>query len=65
MVVFCFVLVLSSIGIVGEYIFFVIILVVFCKVMCLDVMIVVGMIVVGYGIGYGVLVFNLFIVLIV
>ncbi|MFC3033046.1 YfcC family protein [Pseudoalteromonas fenneropenaei] len=64
MVVFCFALASSSIGTAGEYIPFVIILVALCKAMRLDAMTAVGMIVAGYGIGYGVSAFNPFTVLI-
>ena len=64
MVVFCFALASSTIGTAGEYIPFVIILVALCKAMRLDAMTAVGMIVAGYGIGYGVSAFNPFTVLI-
>lgn len=64
MVVFCFALASSSIGTAGEYIPFVLILVALCKAMRLDAMTAVGMIVAGYGIGYGVSAFNPFTVLI-
>jgi uncharacterized ion transporter superfamily protein YfcC len=64
MVVFCFALASSAIGTAGEYIPFVLILVALCKAMRLDAMTAVGMIVAGYGIGYGVSAFNPFTVLI-
>ncbi|MBQ4838519.1 MULTISPECIES: YfcC family protein [Pseudoalteromonas] len=64
MVVFCFALASSTIGTAGEYIPFVLILVALCKAMKLDAMTAVGMIVAGYGIGYGVSAFNPFTVLI-
>ena len=64
MVVFCFAMASSSIGTAGEYIPFVLILVALCKAMKLDAMTAVGMIVAGYGIGYGVSAFNPFTVLI-
>ncbi|CCQ12591.1 Arginine/ornithine antiporter ArcD [Pseudoalteromonas luteoviolacea B = ATCC 29581] len=64
MVVFCFAIASSTIGTAGEYIPFVIILVALCKAMKLDAMTAVGMIVAGYGIGYGVSAFNPFTVLI-
>ncbi|AOT08287.1 YfcC family protein [Pseudoalteromonas luteoviolacea] len=64
MVVFCFALASSTIGTAGEYIPFVLILVALCKAMRLDAMTAVGMIVAGYGIGYGVSAFNPFTVLI-
>lgn len=64
MVVFCFAIASSSIGTAGEYIPFVIILVALCKAMKLDAMTAVGMVVAGYGIGYGVSAFNPFTVLI-
>ncbi|MCF2858747.1 TIGR00366 family protein [Pseudoalteromonas sp. SMS1] len=64
MVVFSFALASSTIGTAGEYIPFVLILVALCKAMKLDAMTAVGMIVAGYGIGYGVSAFNPFTVLI-
>ncbi|GGO69847.1 YfcC family protein [Bowmanella pacifica] len=64
MVVFCFALASGAIGTAGEYIPFVLILVALCKAMRLDAMTAVGMIVAGYGIGYGVSAFNPFTVLI-
>ncbi|GAA5191141.1 YfcC family protein [Ferrimonas gelatinilytica] len=63
-VVFVFAMASSSIGTAGEYIPFVLILVALCKAMKLDAMTAVGMIVAGYGIGYGVSAFNPFTVLI-
>ena len=64
MVVFCFAIASSTIGTAGEYIPFVLILVALCKAMKLDAMTAVGMIIAGYGIGYGVSAFNPFTVLI-
>lgn len=64
MVVFCFAMASGAIGTAGEYIPFVLILVALCKAMRLDAMTAVGMIVAGYGIGYGVSAFNPFTVLI-
>ncbi|WP_102795243.1 YfcC family protein [Bowmanella denitrificans] len=64
MVVFCFALASGAIGTAGEYIPFVLILVALCKAMRLDAMTAVGMIIAGYGIGYGVSAFNPFTVLI-
>lgn len=64
MVVFCFAIASSAIGTAGEYIPFVLILVALCKAMKLDAMTAVGMIIAGYGIGYGVSAFNPFTVLI-
>ncbi|ALT00366.1 YfcC family protein [Lacimicrobium alkaliphilum] len=63
-VVFAFALASGAIGTAGEYIPFVLILVGLCKAMRLDAMTAVGMIVAGYGIGYGVSAFNPFTVLI-
>ena len=63
-VVFFFAMASSAIGTAGEYIPFVLILVALCKAMRLDAMTAVGMIVAGYGIGYGVSAFNPFTVLI-
>ncbi len=63
-VVFCFALASGTIGTAGEYIPFVLILVALCKAMRLDAMTAAGMIVAGYGIGYGVSAFNPFTVLI-
>ena len=64
MVVFVFALASGAIGTAGEYIPFVLILVGLCKAMRLDAMTAVGMIVAGYGIGYGVSAFNPFTVMI-
>ncbi|MFC3123128.1 YfcC family protein [Agaribacter flavus] len=64
MVIFCFALASGAIGTAGEYIPFVLILVGLCKAMRLDAMTAVGMVVVGYGIGYGVSAFNPFTVMI-
>lgn len=64
MVVFCFALASGAIGTAGEYIPFVLILVGLCKAMRLDAMTAVGMIVTGYGIGYGVSAFNPFTVMV-
>ena len=57
MVVFCFAMASGAIGMAGEYIPFVLILVGLCKAMKLDAMTAVGMVVTGYGIGYGVSVY--------
>ncbi len=64
MVIFCFALASGAIGTAGEYIPFVLILVGLCKAMRLDAMTAVGIVVVGYGIGYGVSAFNPFTVMI-
>ncbi|MCG7560980.1 MULTISPECIES: TIGR00366 family protein [Pseudoalteromonas] len=64
MVVFCFALASGVIGTAGEYIPFVLILVGLCKAMRLDAMTAVGMVVAGYGIGYGVSAFNPFTVMV-
>ncbi|MFC3094884.1 YfcC family protein [Alteromonas sediminis] len=64
MVVFTFAMASGAIGTAGEYIPFVLILVGLCKAMKLDAMTAVGMVVVGYGIGYGVSAFNPFTVMI-
>lgn len=64
MVVFCFALASGAIGTAGEYIPFVLILVGLCKAMKLDAMTAVGMVVTGYGIGYGVSAFNPFTVMV-
>jgi uncharacterized ion transporter superfamily protein YfcC len=64
MVVFCFALASGAIGTAGEYIPFVLILVGLCKAMRLDAMTAVGMVVVGYGIGYGVSAFSPFTVMV-
>lgn len=63
-VIFTFSLASGTIGTAGEYIPFVLILVALCRAMRLDAMIAVGMIIAGYGIGYGVAAFNPFTVLI-
>ncbi|TQV77019.1 YfcC family protein [Aliikangiella marina] len=64
MVVFCFAMASGAIGTAGEYIPFVLILVGLCKAMRLDSMTAVGMVVTGYGIGYGVSAFNPFTVMV-
>ncbi|QTH63750.1 YfcC family protein [Psychrosphaera ytuae] len=64
MVVFCFSIASGAIGTAGEYIPFVLILVGLCKAMRLDAMTAVGMVVTGYGIGYGISAFNPFTVMI-
>ncbi|BDX05625.1 YfcC family protein [Planctobacterium marinum] len=64
MVVFCFAMTSGAIGTAGEYIPFVLILVGLCKAMKLDAMTAVGMVVTGYGIGYGVSAFNPFTVMV-
>lgn len=64
MVVFCFAMASGAIGMAGEYIPFVLILVGLCKAMKLDAMTAVGMVVTGYGIGYGVSAFNPFTVMV-
>lgn len=64
MVVFCFAVASGAIGTAGEYIPFVLILVGLCKAMRLDAMTAVGMVVTGYGIGYGVSAFNPFTVMV-
>ncbi|GAA6153022.1 YfcC family protein [Pseudoteredinibacter isoporae] len=64
MVIFVFSLTSSAIGTAGEYIPFVLILVGLCKAMKLDAMTAVGMVVTGYGIGYGVSAFNPFTVMV-
>lgn len=64
MVVFCFAMASGAIGTAGEYIPFVLILVGLCKAMRLDAMTAVGMVVAGYGIGYGVSAFNPFTVMV-
>lgn len=64
MVIFTFALTSGAIGTAGEYIPFVLILVGLCKAMRLDAMTAVGMVVVGYGIGYGVSAFGPFTVLV-
>ena len=57
-VVFVFSLASSAIGSSGEYIPFVLILVALCRAMNMDPMVAVGMIVAGYGVGYGMAAFN-------
>lgn len=57
-VTFVFALTSSAVGASGEYIPFVLILVALCRAMRLDAMVAVGMIVAGYGIGYGMASFN-------
>lgn len=64
MVVFTFAMASGAIGAAGEYIPFVLILVGLCKAMRLDAMTAVGMIIAGYGIGYGVSAFNPFTVMV-
>ena len=64
MVVFCFAMASGAIGTAGEYIPFVLILVGLCKAMRLDAMTAVGMVVAGYGVGYGVSAFNPFTVMV-
>ncbi|MBB6523192.1 YfcC family protein [Pseudoteredinibacter isoporae] len=64
MVIFVFSMASSAIGTAGEYIPFVLILVGLCKAMKLDAMTAVGMVVTGYGIGYGVSAFNPFTVMV-
>jgi uncharacterized ion transporter superfamily protein YfcC len=63
-VVFVFALTSSAVGASGEYIPFVLILVALCRAMRLDAMTAVGMIVAGYGIGYGMASFNQYTVVI-
>jgi hypothetical protein len=57
-VVFVFALASSAVGSSGEYIPFVLILVALCRAMRLDAMTTVGIVVTGYGVGYGVAAFN-------
>ncbi|CAN5650326.1 YfcC family protein [soil metagenome] len=57
-VTFVFALTSSAVGASGEYIPFVLILVALCRAMRMDAMVAVGMIVAGYGIGYGMASFN-------
>lgn len=57
-VIFVFALTSSAVGASGEYIPFVLILVALCRAMRMDAMTAVGMIVAGYGIGYGMASFN-------
>jgi uncharacterized ion transporter superfamily protein YfcC len=63
-VVFTFALASSVMGASGEYIPFVLILVALCRALRMDAMTAVGMIVAGYGIGYGVAAFNQYTVVI-
>ena len=64
MVIFTFAMASGAIGTAGEYIPFVLILVGLCKAMKLDAMTAVGMVVTGYGIGYGVSAFSPFTVMV-
>ena len=64
MVIFCFAMASGAIGTAGEYIPFVLILVGLCKAMRLDALTAVGMVISGYGIGYGVSAFNPFTVMV-
>lgn len=64
MVIFTFSMTSGAIGTAGEYIPFVLILVGLCRAMKLDPLTAVGMVVVGYGIGYGVSAFGPFTVLV-
>lgn len=57
-VIFVFALASSAMGASGEYIPFVLILVALCRAMKLDAMTAVGIVVAGYGIGYGTAAFN-------
>ncbi len=57
-VIFVFALASSIMGASGEYIPFVLILVALCKAMRMDTMTAVGIVVAGYGIGYGCAAFN-------
>ncbi len=57
-VIFTFALASSVMGAAGEYIPFVLILVALCRALRMDAMTAVGMIVAGYGIGYGIAAFN-------
>lgn len=57
-VVFVFALASSAVGASAEYIPFVLILVALCRSMKMDTMTAVGIIVVGYGVGYGAAAFN-------
>jgi len=63
-VIFVFALASGSVGTAGEYIPFVLILVALCRAMKMDAMTAVGIILCGYGIGYGVAAFNPFTVVI-
>jgi uncharacterized ion transporter superfamily protein YfcC len=64
MIIFVFAMTSGAIGTAGEYIPFVLILVGLCKAMRLDAMTAVGMVVSGYGIGYGVSAFSPFTVMV-
>lgn len=57
-VVFVFAMASSAVGSSGEYIPFVLILVALCRAMRMDAMTAVGMVIAGYGVGYGVAAFN-------
>lgn len=57
-VIFVFSMASSTVGSSGEYIPFVLILVALCRAMRMDAMTAVGMVVAGYGVGYGVSAFN-------
>ncbi|QOC21278.1 YfcC family protein [Wenzhouxiangella sp. AB-CW3] len=57
-VVFVFAMASSAVGSSGEYIPFVLILVALCRAMRMDPMTAVGMVVAGYGVGYGLAAFN-------
>ena len=57
-VIFVFSLASSAVGSSGEYIPFVLILVALCRAMRMDAMTAVGMVVAGYGVGYGLAAFN-------
>ncbi len=57
-VIFVFALTSSAMGASGEYIPFVLILVGLCRAMRMDPLTAVGMVVAGYGIGYGIAAFN-------
>ncbi len=63
-IIFVFAMASSAIGSAGEYIPFVLILVALCRAMNMDTMTAVGIIVTGYGIGYGAAAFNPFTVVI-
>ncbi|AXI99656.1 putative membrane protein YfcC, ion transporter superfamily [Cyclonatronum proteinivorum] len=57
-VIFVFAVASSAMGASGEYIPFILILVALCRAMNLDAMTAVGIVVAGYGIGYGTAAFN-------
>jgi uncharacterized ion transporter superfamily protein YfcC len=57
-VIFVFALTSSAMGASAEYIPFVLILVALCRALKMDAMVAVGMVVAGYGIGYGMASFN-------